>query len=206
MLPKRGRPGQALLMTRGRDLSRNDILRLSMGLNVPRVGPPVLQRIRQIHHLMARHIAAGKSLVEVASAVNYTAQRVGDLCRDPNFANLVAHYTDILEDSQVDKMEKFRAMQMDIADLAQEEILSRLEDPKKIQKLPVAELRALSGSALDRVGLPTMGAQANTAQAPTKITFNIAGRGLRDDSQGDSSKDITPPQKQLEHQDDKDQN
>jgi hypothetical protein len=190
-------------MTRGKDLTRNDILRLAMGLNLPKVGPPILQRIRQVHHLMARHLAAGKSLIEVASIVNYTPQRVGDLTRDPNFAHLVAHYVDMLEDSQVDKMEKFKAMQMDIADLAQEEILSRLEDPKKISQLPVAELRALSGSALDRVGLPSMSAQPGGPQAPTKITFNIAGRGITPkdvkDAKDVTPQDITPQPKQLEH-------
>lgn len=189
MLPQRGRPGATLLLSIERDLNRSDLARLAIGRENPRLSPaPMLKRLRAVHHLMARHLAAGRSVTEVALMVSYTAQRVGDLTRDPNFQNLMAIYGEQIADSQFSKIEKFKALQEDIADMAGEELVRRLEDPATLKQLSTSELRQLSGDALNRVGLPVQTAQPPQAQ-PVKITFSMGGRGLRD---------VTPP-KEIEH-------
>lgn len=196
MLPQRGRPGATLLLSIERELNRGDLARLAIGgRDVPRLSPaPMLKRLRAIHHLMARHLAGGRSISEVAAIVNYTPQRVGDLTRDPNFQNLMALYELQMADRQIDKIEKFRAIQEDIADLAGEEIVNRLEDPALVKQISTGELRQLTGDALNRVGLPAQTAQP-PIQAPVKITFSMGGRGLRD-----VTPEKAPSPKEIEHE------
>jgi hypothetical protein len=97
-----------------------------------------------------------------------------------------------MADRQIDKIEKFRAIQEDIADMAGEEIVRRLEGPE-VKNISTGELRQLTGDALNRVGLPAQTAQPPT-QTPVKITFSMGGRGLRD---------VTPekaPTPEIEHE------
>lgn len=195
MFPQRGRPGATLLLSIERELTKGDLARLAIGgRDIPRLSPaPMLKRLRAIHHLMARHLAGGRSIAEVAAITNYTPQRIGDLTRDPNFQNLMSLYELQMEDRQIDKIEKFRAVQEDIADMAGEEIIRRLEDPASVKNISTGELRQLTGDALNRVGLPAQTAQP-PIQAPVKITFSMGGRGLRD---------VTPeksPPKEIEHE------
>jgi len=179
MLPSRGRPGQVLLMTVGRELHADDLVRLATDANAPYVAQPMIKKLRAIHHATARHLVAGKSVKEVAALVGYTPQRVSDLKnKDPAFQNLLSYYEMQREEIDVDTTNRMQAKLVDIAELATDEIADRLEDPAKMAQIPVGELRQIAQLGLDRTVAPPKTAQP-AATAPTHITFNMGTRDLQ---------------------------
>jgi|SRR5579864_3249347 len=177
MLPSRGRPGLTLLMSVKRELTGEDLLRLGME-DTPRVGPPVLQRLRASHHAAARYLANGKTIRETAFLVGRTPQRIGDLTRDPTFQELMAYYQTQRTEVDIQTQTRIQAELIEIAELSRDEILDRLEDPKKRAEIPTGELRQLMGDALTRTIAPPKVAQTNVA-VPTQITFNVGTRDIR---------------------------
>lgn len=178
MLPKRGRPPVLFMMTVEKDLTREDLFRFVTMDEHPRTSPPVIQRLREIHHQAARLVAAGKTPTEVALATGRTAKRIGDLCRDPAFQELVRYFETQIEEIDLSGAALAYRDYADINDLARGEILSRLEDPTKIKDVPVDELRRLMVDTGDRTHTPLKTAVTVTAP-PMKITFNMGNRDIR---------------------------
>lgn len=178
MLPSRGRPGLTLLMSVKRELDAEDILRLAISDDLPRSAAPVLQRLRTSHHTAARYLASGKSIKETALLVDRTPQRIGDLTRDPAFCDLVAYYENQIKDSSIDNSQRIHEKLVEVAELATDEILDRLENDETRAKLPVGELRQIAALGLDRTVAPPKTAQPATI-IPAQITFNMGTRDLR---------------------------
>lgn len=179
MLPSRGRPGLAMLMTVKRELTPMDLLRLATDPTVPRVSAPVLQKLRASHHMAARLLASGKTVQETALVVGYTPQRVSDLQQqDPAFRELVAQYQNQIADLDIDEIQEFQGRLKDAARGALEEIQDRLEDDKRRADIPTSELRQIVTMGADRtIAPPKVAQQAQTL--PTKITFNMGTRDIR---------------------------
>ncbi len=179
MLPKRGRPGLTLLMSVERELTAVDLVALSTGETyAPRQAPPVIQKLRSVHHSVAIALASGKTVQEAAYLVGYTPQRVSDLAtKDPTFQHLVSTYRSQLIDNSMSESTRAQIKLLDISDLALEEIRERLENDVKREQMPLGELRQLAAMGLDRTVAPPKTAQPVTI-VPTKITFNMGTRDL----------------------------
>lgn len=179
MLPSRGRPGLALVMSVKRPLTPGDLLRLQTDPDLPISAAPILKRLRAIHHQAAQLLAAGKSIKETAFAVGQTPQSIGDRARsDPAFKELVSYYQNQRTDAVIDTTNRVQQKLIDVAELAVDEITDRLEDPAKLNALPVSELRQLATMGLDRTVAPPKTAQPATIM-PTQITFNVGTRDIR---------------------------
>src|SRR5688572_13701509 len=109
MLPSRGRPGLAFFFEIDRELGAEDILRLATDPTIGRVGPPVIQKLKDNHHAIARYLASGRTVHETAELTGMTPQRVGDLERtDPAFGELLAYYRDQVKVAGVDEARLFQ--------------------------------------------------------------------------------------------------
>lgn len=178
MLPSRGRPGLTLLMSVERELTPLDLLRVAQAGTGVRSAPPVLKRLRAIHHEAARLLVSGKNCVEVAFLVGYTPQRVRDLQgKDPAFQELVAYYSDQRTQITITESDRAQKKMAEIFDLASDELLDRLEDPAKVAAMPTSEIRQIISTAGDRSVAPVKTA-VPPQNAPTHITFNMGPREL----------------------------
>ncbi len=178
MLPSRGRPGQVLILEHDRDLRAEDLFRLATDTTIGKVGPSVVQRLKDRHHAIARYLASGRTVGETAVLCGLTPQRVGDMERtDPAFQELLAYYRDQIMVSGVDEAQEFRGKLHDVGRASLEEIQIRLHDDETRAKMSVEELRRLSEMALDRTSAPPRTAQP-TVNQPTKITFNMGPRKI----------------------------
>jgi|HubBroStandDraft_2_1064218.scaffolds.fasta_scaffold141923_1 hypothetical protein len=88
LIPSRGAVAEPLVLEVVRELTPGDIARLS---EAPKVGVPMIQRLRATHHRQAQLLAAGHSLTEVAAIVGCTTARLTQLQNDPTFIDLVAY-------------------------------------------------------------------------------------------------------------------
>ena len=174
MIPvKSGRVAQPITLTAVRELSRADLLRLATEPSAP-VAAPALQRLRAPHHAAARLLAAGKSAMEVAVIVGRTPQRIRDLQKDPTFQELVAYYADQITTADISDASRLNRKLNIIAESAAEEIIDRLSDPVRMERVPMSELRQLTEMGADRTTNPPKTA-VPVSVAPQHITFNIAG-------------------------------
>ena len=172
LLPRRGRPAQPLSLDIVRELCAEDLPRCAEGAVT---SAPALQKIKTIHHRQAKLIAEGYTLVEVAAACGTTPQRLSQLNNDPAFANLVAYYHDQAMTALIDDQARLKAQRVNIAGMANEEIIERLSNEEKVKAIPLGELRKLS--ELDPL---TPQHPALTTQAPpANITLNF-GTQLRE--------------------------
>lgn len=178
LIPRRGRPAQPLSLDIVRELCAEDLTRCADG---PITSAPPLQKIRAAHHRPAKLIAEGYTLIEVAAVCGTTPQRLSQLQNDPAFANLVAYYHDQSMTALIDDQARLKSQRVDIAGMANEEIISRLSNEDKVKSIPLGELRKLS--ELDPL---TPQHPAITGGAPpANITLNF-GTALRE------VKDVAP--------------
>ncbi len=105
-----------------------------------------LQRLTSRHRQMARMIAAGATVNEVAMAMGFTTTRVWQLKQDPTFVELIAHY-------QLEIDAKFVGFAESLGGLAEdavEELRERLEvEPSGFDN---NELMAITRMGADRTG------------------------------------------------------
>lgn len=142
---------------------------------------PVLRRLSMRHHRLARLLAEGFSPGQAAVAAGYELSRVSILQADPMFRELVRHYQ-----SQVDVV--FRETQerlADIAGLAAEEIVERLEE--SAESIDLDDLMKLVELGADRTGhaVPKGGGQSN-------VQVNFVGLGEKLEAAQRRMKDVTP--------------
>ena len=193
LIPLRGAAVEPLFLEVVRDLTAADLADL---INSPVTsGPPPLQKLRATHHRCAVLLAEGKDCAEVAAIVGMTPQRVRDLRdKDPAFRELLHYYSDQVISVQLEDSARIRDKLIDVAELAVDEIRDRLEDPEKMKKIPIGEIRQIAAMGLDRTVAPP---KATTAQvlAPTQITLNIGNAqpnmvsGVVIENQGETPED-----------------
>ena len=178
MLPARGRPAISMTFDLQRALCAADLLRLT-DPSTPRLGPPPIQRLKDSHHAVARHLASGKSVLETADLTGLTPQRVGDLSRtDPAFRNLLAYYRDQITVSGLDEARQFQGSLRYIARGALDEIKERISSDQSRATMTTDELRRLAEMALDRTDAPPR-TSVTAPPAPTHITFNMGNRAIQ---------------------------
>lgn len=153
-----------------RPLEFTDLLRLSAGEGIPRVGVPSPKRLRAVHHRAAEMVAAGFRIRDIAERTGLTPQRITQLQESPDFAELVAYFADQYTETTIEIRQRISERTFDVGEMAVDEMHRRLEaEPEKIG---IAELRQIAAFALDRTELPPKPAQA--VVVPTMhVTFKV---------------------------------
>lgn len=137
-------------------------------LEAPRgvVSSPI-KKLRESHHLLARCIAMGWSLREIADKTGYSYSRISILKNDPTFAELIAYYrakVDEMRDiAQRDHFTQLAALHTDVV----EEIHDRVQDQPEL--ISTDTLIDLAKFTADRVGLGPTHKNVN-------VNFDLAGR------------------------------
>lgn len=169
LIPSRGAIAEPLLMEVTRDLTAEDMLRLGQA---PKVGVPILQRLRATHHRQAQLLAQGKTLNEVAAIVGCTSQRLVQLQTDPTFAELVHYYHDQSMVGLMEDAARLQAKLVDVGEMAVDELRHRMEDDVARSKMRTGDVRQIAEMAMDRTVAPPKATQ-NIQQPPNTVTINF---------------------------------
>lgn len=169
LIPSRGAVAEPLVMEVARELTHDDLRLLSAG---PKVGVPVLQRIRATHHRQAALLAEGKSVTDVALIIGCTTARITQLQNDPAFAELIVYYRDQIMTAQISDAARLKDKIIDVGEMAVNELAERLEDDDRRRRMHVADVRKIAEFAMDRTVAPPQVA-ASTPAPPAAITINF---------------------------------
>lgn len=169
LIPSRGAVAEPLTLEVTRDITREDLLRLS---EAPKSGVPVLQRLRATHHRQAQLLAAGKNVSEVAAIVGCTVARLVQLQNDPTFVELVTYYHDQQMVIMLEDGARMRDKIVDVGEMAVDELRERLEDAGKRSAMRTGDLRQIAEFAMDRTVAPPKAAPQQ-ATTPSAITINF---------------------------------
>lgn len=117
---------------------------------------PALKRITARHRQVARLLAAGNSIIDVAHVMDYTPTRISQLVRDPAFEELIAFYEADPEIKNVkrDTLEELKQLEIRNtirAAVLRSEILDEIEDSGEVLMHSAKIFRIYEGGA-DRVG------------------------------------------------------
>jgi len=98
---------------------------------------PRIKTLRYNHHLLAKAVASGKSLLECSQMCGLTVARISDLKNDPAFQELVSFYAEELNEVYVDVHQRMAALGMSVL----EELQERFEaEPEKFTKRELMDL------------------------------------------------------------------
>jgi len=133
--PGRGRRPAPILYNVTRHLAETDIASLWEARKDG--ATPKLKTLRYNHHLLAKAVAAGKSLIECSNLTGLTAPRISDLKNDPAFQELVSYYAEELNEVYIDVHQRMAALGTSVL----EELTERFEaDPDKFTKRELMDL------------------------------------------------------------------
>lgn len=178
LLAARGAIAAPLRLEVSRELTQADLTRLH---DAARTGVPPIQKIRAIHHRQALLLAEGKTPTQVAAIVGCTVQRLVQLQNDPTFTDLMSYYKDQMIVTHLSDAQRLQGKLIDAGEMAMDEIISRLEDPEKISKIPIAEVRKIVEMASDRtVAPPKTSTPAVTPPQAITINFGTSVRQIDD--------------------------
>lgn len=121
-----------------RELEEVDIaVRLALGAAEGGRSAGKITKLRLSHHKLARALAMGHTQAEASLLTGYSISRISSLTSDPAFAELLAHYTEKLEEVYVNFNERMADFAIDVLDELQE----RLEtNPNAISTKDLNEL------------------------------------------------------------------
>lgn len=119
---------------------------------------PVIRKIRDAHHLLARYCALGLPGKVISEKTGYSISRISILRGDPTFQQLVEHYRGIVEDIRTEVTRDFYAQMAAIYGDLLEEASDRIHDnPELMTNGEVAQWITLFA---DRLGFgPTSKSQ-----------------------------------------------
>jgi hypothetical protein len=125
-----------------RALGPEDIeyLRSPPALRGDQIRPVGINQLRFTHHLLAQLLVEGKPQTECSQLTGYSPSYISIIKGDPAFRELLAHYTQIREETFVDTIARMRGLGLHTL----EELQSRLaEEPGKWTKRELMELAEL---------------------------------------------------------------
>lgn len=132
--PGKGRRPAPLDYLVTRELGAEDVVKL-WELPAERVTP--LKKLRYNHHLLAKAVASGKSLMECSAITGLTGARISVIKNDPAFMELVSFYAEELHEVFVDVHARMASLGTSVL----EELQERFEDaPDKFSKKELMEL------------------------------------------------------------------
>ncbi len=166
MPPGKGRRPAPIHYGSPRPLTESDIASMWDHLGSGQKGVPRLKALRYNHHLLAKAVASGKSLLECSRLCGLSVPRISDLKNDPAFQELVSFYAEELNEVYVDVHQRMAALGTSVL----EELAERFEaDPDKFTK---RELMELFTTMADR-SIPTAKGGPSPQQA-----LSVGGAGL----------------------------
>jgi len=135
--PGKGRRPAPIIYGPPRALSETDIAALWDPQVEGAKGIPRLKTLRYNHHLLAKAVASGKSLLECSALTGLTGSRISDLKNDPAFQELVSFYAEELHEVYVDVHQRMASLGTSVL----EELQERFEaDPDKFTKRELMDL------------------------------------------------------------------
>lgn len=135
--PGKGRRPAPIHYGPPRPLSESDIAAMWDPTNSGQRNAPRIKTLRHNHHLLAKAVASGKTLLECSQMCGLTIYRISDLKNDPAFQELVAYYMDELNEVYVDVHQRMAALGTSVL----EELQERFEEaPDKFTKRELLEL------------------------------------------------------------------
>jgi len=135
--PGKGRRPAPIAYGPPRPLSEADIAAMWDPQNSGQRNAPRIKTLRHNHHLLAKAVASGKTLLECSQMCGLTIYRISDLKNDPAFQELVAYYMDELNEVYVDVHQRMAALGTSVL----EELQERFEvEPDKFTKRELMEL------------------------------------------------------------------
>lgn len=189
LIPSRGAIAEPLLMDVTREITAEDLLRLTNNAG-PKVGVPILQKLRATHHRQAQLLAQGKNLNEVAAIVGCTVQRLVQLQIDPMFAELISYYHDQLMVNAMDDASRLQSKITDLGEQAVDELLERMENDASRKTMRTGDVRQIAEFAMDRTVAPPK-ATTSAQLAPSAITINFGTSLVTERSEGAMEPAIT---------------
>ena len=169
LIPSRGAIAEPLTFSVVRELISTDMLRLS---EAPKVGVPILQRLRAQHHRQAQLQAAGHAMNEIAAIVGCTTARLTQLQGDPMYMDLVSYYKDQIMTAMIEDSARLRDKLVDAGEMAVDELRDRLEDNERRNRMSTSDVRQIAEFAMDRTVAPPKAAPAQSP-IPPNITINF---------------------------------
>jgi hypothetical protein len=131
-----------------RVLTRADLAHL-----MEKRAPTTLQVLRDTHHRIARAVAAGLNLKEVAEVTGRSYASVKILQQDPAFIELVAHYRGMITAEFVREADPVISYLRDNALKAQAMLSDKLDAAEAANEfLPTRDLLGIAELGLDRTG------------------------------------------------------
>ena len=107
---------------------------------------PLVKRLRDSHHAVARLLAHGLTEAQVSLQTGYSLSRLSTLKHDPSFVELLHFYRRDHEQVALDTMARFHQVAMDAAQVVQERLLDEGEE------MPIGEAREIFKVFADRAG------------------------------------------------------
>lgn len=131
-----------------RELTRDDLELLR-----PARTTPVVAKLRDPHHRLARLIASGLRIGEVVARSGYSYGRLAVLQNDPAFKELVAHYRNVVTEEFKESIDDYYDLAASNMLKAERQIAEKLEEADEAgELLPTKDLLAISRDAADRFG------------------------------------------------------
>jgi hypothetical protein len=156
-----GRPKKQVSFALGAELTERD----AEILRETQKEPITLVHIRRSHHELAKLIASGLKMVEVAEITGYTPNRIAILKADPQFSELVRHYTEIEDQAHLASRADFHQRLANLGFDSMEVLHQRLlDEPDSFSATEV--LKILEATA-DRTGYGKTSTQNLNIQSVT---------------------------------------
>lgn len=135
--PGKGRRPAPITYGPPRHLSESDIASMWDHTGSGQKGVPRIKTLRYNHHLLAKAVASGKSLLECSNLCGLTVARISDLKNDPAFQELVSFYAEELNEVYVDVHQRMAALGTSVL----EELQDRFDaEPEKFTKRELMDL------------------------------------------------------------------
>lgn len=148
MIPQRNPKSPRILEVRPLVEADLELLRQKSASGVSRV-----KNLRDSHHNVARLIATGLRLPEVAERTGYGVDRIYQLSVDPSVKELVAKYRAIMDESYKEAVDELNQSIVKNATKAERMIGDHLDAcDEEGERPPLRELIALTADRYDRIG------------------------------------------------------
>lgn len=139
-----------------------------------------LTRIRDSHHNIARLMASGLKLWEVASRTGFSVTRLSVLSRDPSIIELVAHYRNLITEDWREEQDSITADNLAALRVSSRMIRDQLEDADETgEQVPLKTLLAIKADAADRFGYAKKTHQTNVNVDFAKLLEEARARSNR---------------------------
>ncbi len=132
---------------------------------------PVISKLRDAHHIMARLLVSGLSVTEVAAECGYSVARVSTLKSSPAMVELMDSYRAEDNDSWRKGRDQYYDYTREIGLKAARKIAERLDadDDNSVSEIPLRDLLKIYDSSADRVGYHRKSTKEN-------VNINFAAR------------------------------